>query len=190
MALGAQTVHNVQSNPNYLVPGLAHSLRPGPCCFSNPLSSSTKNVLVLFLEGYGSSSHSSSKCSLAATLFGLSVWHQLCLLCLCCCWGNMLNKKAKSNQGENATLPPWGLCHLYFADNGEKSNENKWVVPCCRSLRLEGIWPTNDNNTSWNGLYWNEITRKKARAEEKQAECACLNWEQSEKKRRKEEKRL
>lgn len=123
-------------------------------------------------------------------LSGLSVWHQLCLLRLCCCWRNMLNKKAKSNQGENATLPPWGLCHIYFADNGEKSNENKWVAPCCRSLRLEGIWPTNDNNTSWNGLYWNEITRKKARAEEKQAECARLNREQSEKKRWEEEKRL
>lgn len=116
-----------------------------------------------------------------------SVWHQLCPLC---CWRNMLNKKAKSNQGENATLPPWGLCHLYFADNGEKSNENKWVAPCCRSLCLEGIWPTNDNNTSWNGLYWNEITRKKAKAEEKQAECACLNWEQSERKRWGEEKRF
>lgn len=117
-------------------------------------STSTKIVLVLFLESFGWSSHSSSNCSLAAVL-GLSVWHQLCLLCLCCYWRNMLNKKAKSNQGENAMLPPWGLCHLYFADNGEKSNENKWVVLCCRSLRLEGIWPTNDNNTSWNGLYWN-----------------------------------
>ena len=96
------------------------------------------------------------------------MWHPLCLLCLCCCCRrNMLNKKAKSNQGENATLPPWGLCHLYFADNGEKSNENKWVVLCCRALLLEGIWLTNDNNTSWNSLYWNKITRKKAWAGKK-----------------------
>lgn len=109
-------------------------------------------------------------------------------LCFYCCWRNMLNKKARSNQGENATLPPRGLCHLYFADNGEKSNENKWVGLRCRSLCLEGIWPSNDNNTSWNGLYWNEITRKKARAEEKQAECVHLEGGQPEKTERGEEK--
>ena len=86
----------------------------------------------------------------------------------------MLNKKAKGNQGENATLPPWGLCHLHFVDNGEKSNENKWVVRCCRALLFQGFWSTNDNDTSWTGLYWKKITRKKARAEGKHAEFACL----------------
>lgn len=179
----------VQSNPK-LPCTRAGSPRPSPCCVSSPLCSGTKTVLVFFLAGYGWSSHSSSKCGLAAVLFALSVQHQFCLLCFRCCWRKTLNKKARSNQGENATLPPWGLCHLCFADNGEKSNENKWVAPCCRSLCLEGIWPTNDNNTSWNGLYWNEITRKKARAEEKQADCVRLDWEQPGKKKRGGEKRF
>lgn len=78
-------------------------------------------------------------------------------VCSCFCWRNMLNKKAKSNQGENATLPPREWCHLYFTYNGEQSNENTWAAPRCRSPPLlEQIWPANDSKTTWNCLDWVE----------------------------------
>lgn len=110
---------------------------------SSALCSRTETVRVLFVEDL----HTAAVNAFVQQTFGLSVQHQLCLFCFYCCWRNMLNKKARSNQGENATPPPWGLGHLYLADDGEKSNENKWAAPGWRSVCLEGTWPTNDINT-------------------------------------------
>lgn len=106
----------------------------------------------------------------------------------------MLNKKAKSNQGENATLPPREWCHLYFTYNGEQSNENTWAAPRCRSPPLlEQIWPANDSKTTWNCLDWVEKKEgKKAggKNENKLSVHVSFEWEQSEERRQEEEKHL
>lgn len=101
-------------------------------------------------------------------------------VCSCFCWRNMLNKKAKSNQGENATLPPREWCHLYFTYNGEQSNENTWAALRCRSPPLlEQIWPTNDSKTTWNCLDWVEKKEgKKAGGKMKISwVCMCVSSE-------------
>lgn len=183
MAFCLQTIHKSSSVQSKTLRASAYD--QSPCCISSPLCSRTKTILVLFLQDCGSSSYSSSKCSRATILFFWVCNTRSVCSAFTAAEETCLNKKARSNQGENAMLPLRGLCHLSFADNEEKSNENKWVALCCRSLCLERIWSTNDNNTSWNGRYWNEITRKKARAEEKRAEFVCLDWGQSEKGRKK-----
>lgn len=111
-----------------------------PC---SPLCSRSITVLLLFVESGGWSSRLRRSSSSDWTGNTSSVRSAFCR-----CWRNMLNKQARSNQGENATMPLWEMRHHCFGDNGEESNENKRVALCCTFSCLKGIWLANDINRS------------------------------------------
>lgn len=91
-----------------------HSLRPGPCCFSSARAYSSKMSLFYVSR-------------VMDDLHTAALWHQFCLLCRCCCRRTTLNKKAKSNQGQNAVLPR-GDCATSTLQIMERSQmrTNEW----------------------------------------------------------------